>query len=223
MRAAATIQATGRNVSREPNFCPGCGQQREQAGQFCPNCGSRVKERPDASTGAQIEVGPVGAKSPPQANWLPCPGCVQTKGPPGAICPNCGSRFPNPSMKEPAQGLAVLGVVLILLAVAINGVSEDAATWIGVIGVLSLIGAGAAWGSYSGRVGPQPEKGSCCGCSCLVLVLAIPLAGLLLWSKGGPELAILALPVGPPIIWVLDRADRLASSAGRKLRRALEP
>lgn len=120
-------------------------------------------------------------------------------------------------MKGPAQALAVVGVVLILIALAVNGASSDAASWIGAIGFFALLGAGAAFASYSGRVGPQQAKGSCCGCSCLVLVMVVPISGLALWSKGGPEMAALAIPAGVPIALAIDFADRMATSVVRKL------
>lgn len=201
-------------MNDSPKFCSKCGHQLELAGPYCANCGAQVTERRAGQTEPRVSVEPASnTETGAQSNLVPCPGCVQTMGVPGALCPACGSRYGNPAMKEPAQALAVVGAVLIGIALLVNGASSDAAGWIGGIGFLALIGAGAAYASYSGRVGPQQQKGSCCGCSCAVALLVIPAAGLALWSRGGPEMAALALPAWLPISWAIEIGERAARGA----------
>lgn len=193
-------------MAEQPKFCPSCGHRLDLGGRFCPNCGARVTQHPVAAS----RSGPEAEAAAAPSNLVPCPGCVQTWGVPGALCPACGSRFGNPAMKQPAQALGIAGAVLFGIALLINDASSDAAGIVGGIGLLALIGAGGAWASYTGRVGPQPQKGSCCGCSCAVALLVIPAAGLVLWSRGGAEMAALALPAWLPIAWALDTGERAA-------------
>jgi Double zinc ribbon len=196
-------------VTENPRFCSSCGHALDPGDSFCSNCGAQVT----VAAAQPVHVEP-DATQPPAggSNLVPCPGCVQTWGVPGALCPACGSRYGDPTMKAPAQALGIAGVVLIGIALLINGVSESAANVIGGIGVLALLGAAGAYAAYSGRVGPQRQS-SCCGCSCAIALLVIPVTGLALWQRGGPELAVLALPAWWPISWALSLGEQGARTA----------
>jgi len=65
-----------------------------------------------------------------------CPGCKSTQGPPGALCPSCGSRYPS-------HQVAVAGLVILLAGAAVFGIGalaeSDGAEGVGVlIGVAPL-------------------------------------------------------------------------------------
>ena len=78
----------------------------------------------------------------------------------------------------------------------------EAFGWLGLFG-----GIGGVFYSF-GRSGPKGQT-SCCGCSCLVLVLALPAGALLIWQSGGPLLAAAAVPLAIPFVWCLDAAATL--------------
>jgi hypothetical protein len=84
------------------------------------------------------------------------------------------------------------------------------------IGVLGLLLALGLFGYGGGRVGPATtvkNSSSCCGCSCVVLVLLLPITGLAFWSVGGVAAAALALPASIGLTWV----PTLAQSARQLL------
>jgi len=133
-------------VSAGPKFCSSCGHPLSPGDSFCSSCGAPVA--------ATAETQPVPAEplTGEQSNLVPCPGCVQTWGVPGALCPACGSRYGDPSMKQPMKILGLAGVILVGIALLLNDVSEGAANVAGAIGVLSLVLAAFAYASYTGRV-----------------------------------------------------------------------
>ena len=145
-----------------------------------------------------------------------CPGCKTTQGPPGAICPACGSRYPSPKAGLVGIVLFALGALLLLLALIVNGgllqeTSSGASKTSGLEGVgwFALI-AGLVGLFYSvGRNGPKSQT-SCCGCSCVVVILVLPAAGIGLWAASGPVLAAAVIPAAIPIMWILDGATVLA-------------
>src|SRR4051794_8046447 len=150
------------------------------------------------------------SESPP---GLPrCPGCLRTTGPPGALCPYCGSKYPDPAAGSTAAVLWVVAAVGIGLALLLGGLSETAAGFVGLIGVIALFGAISTSSQARGRVGPvNPRQASCCGCSCVVALVAVPSLGALLWSQGGPALAALAIPAWVPVSWAIRGGDVLAA------------
>ena len=98
-----------------------------------------------------------------------------------------------------------------LLTPAETGVWAVAAVF-AVIGVGALIGAFAIGPQWKGRIGPaQPRQLSCCGCSCVVVLLVLPSAGALLWMHGGPTMAALALPAWIPLSWAMHGCGVLAA------------
>jgi hypothetical protein len=147
---------------------------------------------------------------PPDDGNPRCPGCRRTIGPPGALCPYCGSVYPNPeagAIRAVLFGVAAVGIGLALL---IQGVSGAVAAVFAVIGIGALIGAFAIGPQWKGRIGPaQPRQLSCCGCSCVVALLVLPSAGALLWMHGGPAMAALAVPAWIPLSWAIHAAGRL--------------
>lgn len=151
-------------------------------------------------------------RSPQPSGDLPtCPGCLRTTGPPGALCPYCGSRYPDPGAAGLAVILGIVAAVGIGLALLLQGASGSVAGFFGLIGILALIGAIGTGSQASGRVGPaQPRQASCCGCSCAVALLVIPSAGAILWTHGGPATATLALPAWIPLSWALHHVTTLA-------------
>jgi hypothetical protein len=194
-------------VSAGPKFCSSCGHPLNPGDSFCSSCGAPV-----AAT-AETQPDPAEPLTGEQSNLVPCPGCVQTWGVPGALCPACGSRYGDPSMKQPMKILGLVGVILVGIALLLNDVSEGAANVVGAIGVLSLVLAAFAYASYTGRVGPQ-RQGSCCGCSCAVALLLIPAAGLALWSQGGADMAAFALPASLPLSWAIARIEHGVRAIG---------
>jgi hypothetical protein len=158
-----------------------------------------------------METEPTG----PESGLPVCPGCLRTTGPPGALCPYCGSKYPDPKARETAALLGVVAAVGIGLALLIQGLSESVAGVFAVIGVAALIGAIAISSQAKGRVGPgQSRQASCCGCSCVVPVLVVPAAGALLWIHGGPALAAVAFPAWIPLSWAIHACERVAAVIG---------
>jgi hypothetical protein len=150
-----------------------------------------------------------------------CPGCRRTTGPPGALCPYCGSVYPDPEAGAMRAVLWVVAAVGIGLALLVAGLSEAVAGVFAVIGIGAAIGALAMGSRWRGRVGPaQPRQLSCCGCSCAVALLVLPTAGVLLWMQGGPGLAALALPAWGPLSWAIRGCEVLRArlDRGAKLR-----
>jgi hypothetical protein len=138
---------------------------------------------------------------------------LRTTGPPGALCPYCGSVYPDPSARELAPVLGVIAAVGIGLALAVQGLSESLAGVFALVGVVALISAIAMGARARGRVGPaHPRQVSCCGCSCAVALLVLPSVGALLWMQGGPAMAALALPAWVPLSWAIHACERLAAS-----------
>ena len=144
-----------------------------------------------------------------------CPGCHTTAGPPGALCPACGSRFPSPRTAMVGIALALLGGFFLLLALIFTGGllqetrrGETDVSTVEVFGWLfAVVGVGMLIYSV-GRSGPQRQS-SCCGCSCAIALLAIPAAGWALWTAGGPLLAAAAVPAWIPLSWALEGGIRL--------------
>jgi hypothetical protein len=148
----------------------------------------------------------------PPDDLLRCPGCRRTTGPPGALCPYCGSVYPDPDAGAMRAVLFIVAAVAIGLALLIQGVSEPVAAVFAVIGVGALIGAFAIGPQWKGRIGPaQPRQLSCCGCSCVVVLLVLPSAGALLWMHGGPTMAALAVPAWIPLSWAMHGCGVLAA------------
>src|SRR3954447_15939901 len=147
-----------------------------------------------------------------------CPGCLRTTGPPGALCPYCGSEYPDAAAGSTAAVLWVVAVVGIGLALLLGGLSETAAGFIGLIGVIALLGAISMSSQSRGRVGPVgPRQPSCCGCSCVVALVAVPSLGALLWSHGGPAFVAVALPAWIPLSWLFRGCDLIVARAARHL------
>src|SRR5436190_22997097 len=110
----------------------------------------------------------------PSNGLVRCPGCLRSSGPPGALCPYCGSTYPDPGAGSAAAFLGVVAAVGIGLALLLQGASESVAGVFGVIGVGALIGAFAMGSRAKGHVGPvYPRQTSCCGCSCLVALAVL--------------------------------------------------
>ncbi|MEI7888740.1 MAG: zinc ribbon domain-containing protein [Actinomycetes bacterium] len=141
-----------------------------------------------------------------------CPGCHQTQGSPGALCPACGSRYPSPRAALIGCFLLILGVLILLIAlISTGGLLQDSASGSTKMSGLEATGwfaaiAGVCALVYSvGRNGPKTPT-SCCGCSCVVVLLVIPAVGASLWVQGGPVLAAAIVPAAIPIVWLLDAA-----------------
>jgi hypothetical protein len=148
-----------------------------------------------------------------------CPGCLRTTGPPGALCPYCGSRYPDPAAGATATVLWVIAAAGIGLAVLLSGLSETVAGIVGLIGVIALFGAISSGSQARGRVGPASQRQvSCCGCSCVVGLVAIPSLGALLWAHGGPALAAVALPGWIPLSWVIRGCECTAACVAKRCR-----
>lgn len=145
-----------------------------------------------------------------------CPGCRRTTGPPGALCPLCGSVYPDPSAGGLAAALWVVAVVGIGLALLTAGLSGSVAAVFGLIGIGALAGALGTGAQSKGRVGPAVSRQtSCCGCSCAVVLLVLPSAGALLWMHGGPMMAALIVPAWAPLSWAIRGAEALAGALTR--------
>ena len=145
-----------------------------------------------------------------------CPGCRRTTGPPGALCPYCGSVYPDPSAGGAAAALWVVAVGGIGLSLLTQSVSGAVAGVLGLIGIGALIGAVGMGARSKGRVGPAvPRQASCCGCSCVVALLVIPSVGALMWAHGGPALATLAVPAWVPLSWVIRGVELLTAALTR--------
>lgn len=154
----------------------------------------------------------------PASGLQTCPGCLRTTGPPGALCPYCGSAYPDPGAGELAAVLGVVAAVGIGFALAVQGLSESLAGVFALVGIGALIGAIAMGARVRGRVGPVHHRQvSCCGCSCAVALLVLPSAGALLWMHGGPAMAALALPAWVPLSWAVHACECLAVRCRRRL------
>jgi hypothetical protein len=139
----------------------------------------------------------------PESDLPTCPGCFRTTGLPGALCPYCGSMYPDPRASEAATVLGVIAAFGIGLALLVQGLSESLAGVLALIGVVALIGALSMGSRARGRIGPaQARQVSCCGCSCAVALLVLPSAGALLWMHGGPVMVAFAFPIWVLVSWV---------------------
>lgn len=122
--------------------------------------------------------------------------------------------LPEPTHDVVGVALAVVGALGVAIDWAASGKFlglTEATAAIGGWGlIIALCGVGLAFYGL-GRVGPA-QQSSCCGCSCVVLVLAIPVTGLALWAAGGPVLALLAFPAQVPLLRALDAVVVWASS-----------
>ncbi|MFN8161711.1 MAG: hypothetical protein U0R52_11790 [Solirubrobacterales bacterium] len=59
-------------------------------------------------------MGEAPAQDPPgQSGWVLCPGCQQRSGPPGALCPDCGSRLPEPERAGSGCAVALIGALVV--------------------------------------------------------------------------------------------------------------
>ncbi len=218
-------------MASRPTYCPHCGEEVQHAtGRYCTKCGGDLVQVDETSAvpvpneprvPARSST-PKPAASPPQSSSgnVLCHGCGQVWGPPGAICTGCGSRIRDPNAWRPAAALGALAVVAFLIAVALQGGEsatkhpDPVGSVFTVIGVLAGLGALALGAQWLGRVGPEQQQ-SCCGCSCVVLLLVLPAAGVALWSAGGPVLAAAVFPS-----WViLDRTWQLGARIYLALRR----
>ena len=211
-------------------FCSECGDPLAEDWRVCPRCETPIANpRSPALAARELDEpsAPVEVSPPPQQDdatlfqrleyhWnqtsgpTECPGCQRATGPPGALCPFCGSRFPSPKVGLVGLGLAALGGFLLLIAyLATGGLLEtdrrNGSSPVEAVGWLTLLIGGAIFVYSVGRSGPQ-RQASCCGCSCVVAALALPSTALLLYAAGGPSAAALALPVWIPLVWVLDAA-----------------
>ncbi len=169
------------------------GQRGRRRGGSAPgSCAATVAPPPD---GRASPMAPDPAQDPPPSGWVLCPGCRQRSGPPGALCPDCGSRLPQPQKAESAGALLAIGLVVGAIGYAIYAASGHGSfgAVVLLIGII-VFGVGLAQGSdVAGRIGPE-RQASCCGCSCAVALLVVPVGAALLWTQGGPALAALAVP-----------------------------
>lgn len=231
------------------SYCAQCGQGLSPEWRVCPNCGTAVPSAEQAPAPLATEAQPTRVETPSPAPppgaplkdrlehlWnqasgaTQCPGCQRAVGAPGALCPYCGSRFPSPRVGLVGLAIAAVGGLLLLIAYATTGgLLEDnrfeSASPVEGMGWLALIVGGGMFIYSVGRSGPQRQS-SCCGCSCVVLVIAFPTAALILGSVGGPGMAALVLPGAIPLIWILDGAvvvGWLLRGAMRELARSLMP
>ena len=152
-----------------------------------------------------------------------CPGCKTTTGSPSDICPSCGSRYPNPLVGLLGAGLFLLGFLLLMLALVIYGglFESNQTNGLESIGAITLI-VGVALVFYSnGRSGPK-QATSCCGCSCVVVILVLPSLAAGLWTTGGPVLAAGAVPLSIPAIIVMDEVASLGWFMARSARVTLD-
>jgi hypothetical protein len=115
----------------------------------------------------------------------------------------------------------VVGFGALVAGAAVYGLGAlvHADTVSGIGALIGFIGVGlAVYGS--GRVGPAQQQ-SCCGCSCLVLLLVLPAGALALYAHGGPLLAALAFPLWIPVAHAADIAWRLAAHTPAAVRAIL--
>lgn len=226
------------------NFCPNCGGQLQAEWQVCPACATPIERR--------AETAPVGTPAAPQRPsatppppgasltdrmkhvWAEatgeevCPGCHKTTGPPGALCPQCGSRYATPRVGLVGLGLGALGGLLLLIAyLTTGGLLEtdrrESMSTVEAVGWLALVVGGGMFIYSIGRAGPERQS-SCCGCSCALALIVLPTGALMLWSAGGPTLAALAIPAWIPLMWILDAglvAGAVARGWARELTRPL--
>jgi RNA polymerase subunit RPABC4/transcription elongation factor Spt4 len=168
-------------------FCAYCGAAVPADGSYCPGCGRAVAFGADPARSEQQEP------PEPDGDGVRCPGCRQTVGEPGALCPGCGSKYPNPTLAR--YGWTVLAVGAAIFGLGYLG---DFETLQG-IGVLVGIVGGVMLAGGAGRAGPE-QKQSCCGCTCAVALLALPVSYLLLWSRTDAVVALLALAAWPVVL-----------------------
>lgn len=155
-----------------------------------------------------------------EPGWVLCPGCRQRSGSPGALCPGCGSKLPQPQKAESARALLAIGAVVALVGYAIYAATGHGGfgALVIVVGIITFAVGLAQGKDVAGRVGPERQS-SCCGCSCMVALLVVPVGAGLLWSQGGPALAALALPLWVPLSWAVE----LGSAARRSGRVTVPP
>ncbi len=82
--------------------------------------------------------------------------------------------------------------------------------------IIAIAGAGLAFYGL-GRIGPA-QQSSCCGCSCAVALVALPVGALVLWAEGGPAMAALVVPAWIPTVWALDFLARSVDQVKRTIR-----
>ncbi|MEI7560115.1 MAG: zinc ribbon domain-containing protein [Actinomycetes bacterium] len=221
----------GSELGFDAQYCGECGEPVDSfslgsTGTPTPAPPPAASSAPSKSMPADVNPVPAGEDLPPgeqikllwasAAGPTDCPGCKTTQGTPGSICPACGSRYPSPKAALVGIVLFALGALLLLLALIVNGgllqeTSSGASKVSGLEGTgwFALI-AGLVGLFYSvGRNGPKTQT-SCCGCSCVVVILMLPAAGIGLWVTSGPALAAAVIPAAIPIMWVLDGATVLA-------------
>ena len=188
--------------------CSGCGEGVSRDSRFCKNCGaaidwSVVPQQTATPVPTEPVVAPTAAPSTGTDATFLCPGCKAYRGPAGALCPHCGSRLPTPGNTDTAIAVAAISAVVLAIGLLVSIFDSDVGNGIAGLGVLGLIGAAVVGVGSSGRVGPE-QKSSCCGCSCLILLLVLPMAGLALWQAGGPTAALLAVPAWILLSWMLE-------------------
>ena len=202
------------------SYCQHCGHAIPADSKFCPECGKSVGRNvvaPAVRKEEQSRSSPA-IPSPGQAP-VTCPGCKTTTGYPGDLCPSCGSRYPDP--RATSAAVAIGGVALVVLLIGL-AVSE---TMVG-LGILGIVGAIALAVYGSGRVGPATEvknSASCCGCSCIVLLIVFPSAVIFVWLAQGPLVAAAVIPVAACLSWcscVAPRACPIHPGFASRLRRS---
>jgi DNA-directed RNA polymerase subunit RPC12/RpoP len=177
-------------------FCSGCGAALSAGANYCATCGAVV-------------VAPVPAT--PDGSLATCPGCGTTQGRPGAMCPYCSSKYPNDALIAAGIKVALGGGALYAFGALAK---SDTISGCGVL--VALIGAGM-FASGLGREGAQQQQ-SCCGCTCLLMLLVLPAGALLLYAHGGPLMALAAVPLWIPTAHLLDGLVRLAIRGSAALR-----
>jgi hypothetical protein len=188
--------------------CSSCGEAVSRDARFCKSCGAAIDWSAVAPrTATPIPTEPVLAPGPAPGSGADssflCPGCRTYYGPAGALCPHCGSKLPAPGNTDTAAAVAAVSAAVLVIGLLISIFDSDVGNPIAGLGVLGLIAAAVIGVGSSGRVGPE-QKSSCCGCSCVVLLLVLPTTGLLLWDHAGPAAALLAIPVWIPLSWLAE-------------------
>jgi RNA polymerase subunit RPABC4/transcription elongation factor Spt4 len=196
------------------NFCPACGVGVEQGASFCPNCGTQLRPEQGVVVQEGSEAGPGQGKQR-------CPGCQRTTGPAGAICPACGSVYPNPEATRRLNSGCLWTALACFVGLVLMGTDPDSGVLLAVGGTLFLLGGLAGFvlliplAEAQGRFGPAGASPSCCGCSCVVALIALPTVALVLWSTSGPLVAALVIPAWVPIVRGMDATLALLGAAGR--------
>jgi len=83
--------------------------------------------------------------------------------------------------------------------------------------LIGIVGGGLAVYGL-GRIGPE-QQAACCGCSCVVALIALPVSGLVFWGLGGPLEAFAAIPAWIPLLRLLDWVWSMGYRASEELRR----